>query len=308
MAVLLLADVVEGKLATDQVAKALTAVKSLGSVTVLVAGTGGDAAAAEAATLAGVAKVLLADDHAYCHGMSEPTAALVVSLAGDYEHIVAPSGALSKSVLPRVAALLDVMVISEVLAVHDAATFDRPIYAGSAIQTVKTSDAKKVMTIRTATFDAAGKGGNAPVEKVSASVDGAMSSWVEDKLASSDRPELTSAGIVVSGGRGVGSQADFALIEKLADKLNAAVGASRAAVDSGYAPNDWQVGQTGKVVAPDLYVAVGISGAIQHLAGMKDSKVIVAINKDEEAPIFQVADYGLVADLFTAVPELIEKL
>ena len=308
MAVLLLADVVEGKLATDQVAKTLTAVKSLGPVTVLVAGTGGDAAAAEAATLAGVARVLFADDHVYCHGMTEPTAALVVSLAGGFEHIVAASGALSKSVLPRVAALLDVMVISEVLAVHDAATFDRPIYAGNAIQTVKTSDAKKVLTVRTATFDAAGKGGSAAVEKVSASVDGSMSAWVEDKVASSDRPELTSAGIVVSGGRGVGSQADFALIEKLADKLNAAVGASRAAVDSGYAPNDWQVGQTGKVVAPDLYVAVGISGAIQHLAGMKDSKVIVAINKDEEAPIFQVADYGLVADLFTAVPELIEKL
>jgi electron transfer flavoprotein alpha subunit len=293
MAVLLLADVVEGKLATDQVAKALTAVKSLGPVTVLVAGTGGDAAAAEAATLAGVTKVLFAEDHAYCHGMSEPTAALVASLAKDYEHIVAASGALSKSVLPRVAAMLDVMVISEVLAVHDATTFDRPIYAGNAIQTVKSSDAKKVMTIRTATFDA---------------VDGSLSAWVEDKVASSDRPELTSAGIVVSGGRGVGSQSDFALIEKLADKLGAAVGASRAAVDSGYAPNDWQVGQTGKVVAPDLYVAVGISGAIQHLAGMKDSKVIVAINKDEEAPIFQVADYGLVADLFTAVPELIEKL
>jgi electron transfer flavoprotein alpha subunit len=308
MAVLLLADVNEGQLATDQVAKTLTAVKSLGPVTVLVAGTGGDAAAAEAATLDGVAKVLFADDHAYCHGMSEPTAALIVSLAGDYEHIVAPSGALSKSVLPRVAALLDVMVISEVLAVHDAATFDRPIYAGNAIQTVKTSDAKKVLTVRTATFDAAGKGGNAAVEKVSASVDGGMSAWVEDKVASSDRPELTSAGIVVSGGRGVGSQADFALIEKLADKLNAAVGASRAAVDSGYAPNDWQVGQTGKVVAPNLYIAVGISGAIQHLAGMKDSKVIVAINKDEEAPIFQVADYGLVGDLFTIVPELIEKL
>jgi electron transfer flavoprotein alpha subunit len=308
MAVLLLADVVDGKLATDQVAKTLTAVKSLGPVTVLVAGSGGDAAAAEAATLAGVAKVLFADDHAYCHGMSEPTAALVVSLAGDYEHIVAPSGALSKSVLPRVAALLDVMVISEVLAVVDATTFERPIYAGNAIQTVKTSDAKKVMTIRTATFDAAGKGGNAPVEKVAGTVEGGLSAWVEDKVASSDRPELTSAGIVVSGGRGVGSQADFALIEKLADKLNAAVGASRAAVDSGYAPNDWQVGQTGKVVAPDLYVAIGISGAIQHLAGMKDSKVIVAINKDEEAPIFQVADYGLVADLFQAVPELIEKL
>ncbi|HEY6917676.1 MAG TPA: FAD-binding protein [Tabrizicola sp.] len=308
MAVLLLADVAEGKLATDQVAKALTAVKSLGPVTVLVAGPDAAAAAAEAATLDGVAKVLLAEDGAYAHGLSEPTAALVVSLAGDYEHIVAASGALSKSVLPRAAALLDVMVISEVLAVHDGSTFDRPIYAGNAIQTVKTSDAKKVMTIRTATFDAAGKGGSAPVEKVSASVDGGMSAWIEDKVASSDRPELTSAGIVVSGGRGVGSQENFALIEKLADKLNAAVGASRAAVDSGYAPNDWQVGQTGKVVAPELYVAVGISGAIQHLAGMKDSKIIVAINKDEEAPIFQVADYGLVGDLFTVVPELIEKL
>ena len=308
MAVLLLADVVGGALATDQVAKTLTAVKSLGPVTVLVAGPDAAAAAAEAATLQGVAKVLLAEGADYAHGMSEPTAALVLSLAGGFEHIVAPSGALSKSVLPRVAAMLDVMVISEVLAVHDAATFDRPIYAGNAIQTVKSSDATKIMTVRTATFEAAGKGGSAAVEKVSASVDGSMSAWVEDKVASSDRPELTSAGIVVSGGRGVGSQADFALIEKLADKLNAAVGASRAAVDSGYAPNDWQVGQTGKVVAPQLYVAIGISGAIQHLAGMKDSKVIVAINKDEEAPIFQVADYGLVADLFTAVPEMIEKL
>jgi electron transfer flavoprotein alpha subunit len=308
MAVLLLADIIEGQLATDQVAKTLTAVKSLGPVTVLVAGTGGDAAAAEAATLEGVAKVLFADDHAYCHAMAEPTAALIVSLAGDFSHIVAPSGAFSKSVLPRVAALLDVMVISEVTGVVDAETFERPIYAGNAIQTVKSLDATKVMTIRTATFDATGKGGSAAVEKTSASVDGSLSAWVEDKVATSDRPELTSAGIVVSGGRGVGSEADFHLIEKLADKLGAAVGASRAAVDSGYAPNDWQVGQTGKVVAPSLYVAIGISGAIQHLAGMKDSKVIVAINKDEEAPIFQVADYGLVADLFTAVPELIEKL
>ena len=308
MAVLLLADVVEGQLATDQVAKALTAVKSLGPVTVLVAGMGGDAAAAEAATLQGVARVLFADAHVYCHAMAEPTAALIQSLAGDYSHIVAASGAFSKSVLPRVAALLDVMVISEVVAVVDADTFERPIYAGNAIQTVVSSDATKVMTIRTATFDAAGTGGAAPVEKIATAADGSLSAWIEDKVASSDRPELTSAGIVVSGGRGMGSQENFALIEALADKLNAAVGASRAAVDSGYAPNDWQVGQTGKVVAPDLYIAVGISGAIQHLAGMKDSKVIVAINKDEEAPIFQVADYGLVADLFTAVPELIAKL
>ncbi len=308
MAVLLLADVIEGQLATDQVAKTLTAVKSLGQVTVLVAGSGGDAAAAEAATLQGVAKVIFADDHAYCHALAEPTAALIVGLAAGYSHIVAASGAFSKSVLPRVAALLDVMVIPEVLAVIDADTFERPIYAGNAIQTVKSSDAIKVATIRTATFEPAAKGGSAPVETISTSGNSGLSAWVEDKVASSDRPELTSAGIVVSGGRGVGSEADFALIEKLADKLNAAVGASRAAVDSGYAPNDWQVGQTGKVVAPTLYIAVGISGAIQHLAGMKDSKVIVAINKDEEAPIFQVADYGLVADLFTAVPELIEKL
>jgi len=308
MAVLLIADVNEGQLATDGVAKTLAAIKSLGEVHVLVAGTGGDAAAAEAATLQGVSKVLFADDHAYCHGMAEATAGLIVGLAGPYEHIVAASTAVSKSILPRVAAMLDVMVISEVLAVHDASTFDRPIYAGNAIQTVQSGDAKKVMTIRTATFTAVGTGGSASVEKVAVAADGSLSTWVEDKTASSDRPELTSAGIVVSGGRGVGSQSDFALIEKLADKLGAAVGASRAAVDSGYAPNDWQVGQTGKVVAPTLYVAVGISGAIQHLAGMKDSKVIVAINKDEEAPIFQVADYGLVADLFTAVPELIEKL
>ena len=308
MAVLLLADVVEGQLATDQVAKALTAVQGLGAVTVLVAGQGGDAAAAEAATLAGVTKVLFADDHVYCHAMAEPTAALIQALAKDYTHIAAPSGSFSKSVLPRVAALLDVMVISEVLAVIDTDTFDRPIYAGNAIQTVKSSDPVKVMTIRTATFEAAAKAGSAPVEKIAIAADGRLSSWVEDRVAASDRPELTSAGVVVSGGRGVGSKESFDMIEALADKLNAAVGASRAAVDSGYAPNDWQVGQTGKVVAPNLYVAVGISGAIQHLAGMKDSKVIVAINKDEEAPIFQVADYGLVADLFTAVPEMIEKL
>ena len=308
MAVLLLADVVDGQLATDQVAKALTAVKALGEVTVLVAAAGGSAAAAEAATLSGVSKVLFADDATYDHALAEPNAALIQTLAGGYTHIAAASGSFSKSVLPRVAALLDVMVISEVLAVIDADTFDRPIYAGNAIQTVRSADPVKVMTIRTATFDAAPKGGSAPVEKISVTADGSLSSWVEDRVATSDRPELTSAGVVVSGGRGVGSKESFDLIESLADKLNAAVGASRAAVDSGYAPNDWQVGQTGKVVAPNLYVAVGISGAIQHLAGMKDSKVIVAINKDEEAPIFQVADYGLVADLFTAVPEMIEKL
>lgn len=308
MAVLLLGEVTEGKLATDAVAKALTAVKPLGEVHVLIAGQGGDAAAAEAATLEGVSKVIFAGDHVFCHGMAEPTAALIVSMAGAYEHIAAASGAFSKSVLPRVAALLDVMVISEVIGVVDASTFERPIYAGNAIQTVKSSDGKKVMTIRTATFAAAGTGGAAPVETVATGADGSLSSWVEDKVKASDRPELTSAGIVVSGGRGVGSEDNFALIEKLADKLGAAVGASRAAVDSGYAPNDWQVGQTGKVVAPSLYVAVGISGAIQHLAGMKDSKTIIAINKDEDAPIFQVADIGLVGDLFKIVPELTGKL
>ena len=308
MAVLLLAEVINGQLATDSTAKTLAAVKSLGEVTVLIAGTGGDAAATEAAGLDGVTKVLFADAPVYCHAMAEPTAALVVSLAGPFEHIVAASTSYAKSVMPRVAALLDVMVMSDVIGVVDASTFERPIYAGNAIQTVKSSEAKKVLTVRTATFTGVGTGGSAVVEKIATDADGSLSAWVEDKVASSDRPELTSAGIVVSGGRGVGSEADFALIEKLADKLNAAVGASRAAVDSGYAPNDWQVGQTGKVVAPDLYVAVGISGAIQHLAGMKDSKVIVAINKDEDAPIFQVADYGLVADLFLAVPELIEKL
>ncbi|MEY4982992.1 MAG: hypothetical protein RIR62_1258 [Pseudomonadota bacterium] len=307
MAVLLLADVNDGQLATDAVAKALSAVKALGEVHVLVAGTSA-AAAAEAAKLDGVAKVLHADDAAHDHGMAEPIAALVVGLAGGYSHIAAAATAFSKNVLPRVAALLDVMVISDVTAVVDADTFERPIYAGNAVQTVKSSDGKKVLTVRTASFAAAASTGSAAIEKVAAAADGSLSTWVEDKVAASDRPELTSAGIVVSGGRGVGSQENFAMIEKLADKLGAAVGASRAAVDSGYAPNDWQVGQTGKVVAPTLYVAVGISGAIQHLAGMKDSKVIVAINKDEEAPIFQVADYGLVGDLFAVVPELTEKL
>ena len=308
MAVLLLAEVTDGALGRDATAKAVAAAQPLGEVTVLCAGGTAAAAAAEAATIAGVAKVLCAEDVTLGHRLAESTAALIVSLAGDYSHIVAPATTDAKHVLPRVAALLDVMVISDVSGIIDADTFERPIYAGNAIQTVKSSDATKVVSIRTSTVDAAGDGGPAPVTTIDAVDNPGLSVWVEDKVAASDRPELTSAGIVVSGGRGVGSEADFALIEKLADKLGAAVGASRAAVDSGYAPNDWQVGQTGKVVAPDLYIAVGISGAIQHLAGMKDSKVIVAINKDEEAPIFQVADYGLVADLFTALPELTDKL
>jgi len=308
MSVLLLAEVNNGELAMDATAKAVTAATKLGDVTVLACGASAAAAGAAAATIKGVSKVLVTEDASLGHRLAEPTAALIVSLAGDYEHIVAPATTDAKNVMPRVAALLDVMVISDASGVVDGNTFERPIYAGNAIQTVKSSDAKKVITFRTSTFDAAETGGSASIETISAVADPALSSWVEDKVAASDRPELTSAGVVVSGGRGVGSLDVFKMIEQLADKLGAAVGASRAAVDSGYAPNDWQVGQTGKVVAPELYVAVGISGAIQHLAGMKDSKIIVAINKDEEAPIFQVADYGLVADLFTAVPELMEKL
>jgi len=308
MAVLLLAEIVGGELSVDATAKAVTAAGAMGEITVLCASAGCSGAADAVAKLDGVAKVLCADDASYGNGLAEPVAALIVSLAGDYSHIVAPATATAKNIMPRVAALLDVMVLSDVSGVVDADTFERPIYAGNAIQTVKSKDATKVVTIRTATFDAAGEGGSAAVESIAAADNPGLSEWVEDKVAASDRPELTSAGVVVSGGRGVGSEDDFKLIEGLADKLNAAVGASRAAVDSGYAPNDWQVGQTGKVVAPDLYVAVGISGAIQHLAGMKDSKIIVAINKDEEAPIFQVADFGLVADLFDAVPELTSKL
>ena len=308
MAVLLLAEVTDGELNVDATSKAVTAARSLGDVTVLCAGASASAAGDAASKIEGVSKVLVAEDSSLGHRLAEPTAALIVSLAGDYSHIVAPATTDAKNVMPRGAALLYVMVISDASGVVDGDTFERPIYAGNAIQTVKSADAKKVVTFRTSTFDAAGSGGSAPVENIGAAENPGLSEWVEDKVAASDRPELTSAGIVVSGGRGVGSEEDFALIEKLADKLGAAVGAPRAAVGSAFAPNDRQVGQTGKVVAPDLYVAVGISGAIQHLAGMKDSKIIVAINKDEEAPIFQVADYGLVADLFTAVPELIEKL
>ncbi|MCA0849572.1 MAG: electron transfer flavoprotein subunit alpha/FixB family protein [Salipiger thiooxidans] len=308
MAVLLLAEITDGALSMDATAKAVSAAAPLGDVTVLAVGSKAKDAAAEAATIAGVAKVLVAEDAIYGHRLAEPTAALIVSLAGDYSHIVAPATTDAKNILPRVAALLDVMVLSDVTSVVDADTFERPIYAGNAMQTVKSKDETKVITFRTSTFEAAATGGAAPVEDVAAAENPGLSEWLEDKVAESDRPELTSAKIVVSGGRGVGSEEDFAIIEALADKLGAAVGASRAAVDSGFAPNDWQVGQTGKVVAPDLYIACGISGAIQHLAGMKDSKVIVAINKDEEAPIFQVADFGLVADLFEAVPELTGKV
>jgi len=309
MAVLLIAEMSGAALARDATAKALTAAAQMGGdVHVLVAGEGCDAAAAQAAALAGAARVLVADGPAFGHGLAEPLADLVVSLAGGYDHIAAPATVQGKNVAPRIAALLDVMVITDISAVAGPDSFVRPIYAGNAFQEVTSADAKKVLTIRTSTFDAAGEQAPCPVEPVTGPADAGLSAWVEDKVAASDRPELTSAKVIVSGGRALGSKENFAIIEKVADKLGAAIGASRAAVDSGYAPNDWQVGQTGKVVAPDLYIAVGISGAIQHLAGMKDSKVIVAINKDEEAPIFQVADYGLVGDLFELVPELEKKL
>src|SRR5690606_29574137 len=272
---------------------------------VLVAGKGARAAADAAAKLTGVSKVLLAESDALENRLAEPLAALVVSLAGGYDTIVAPATTAGKNVMPRVAALPDVMQVSEIVEVVSPDTFKRPIYAGNAIQTVQSSDARKVITVRTASFAAAGEGGSAAVESVPAVADPGLSSHVKDALSSSDRPELTSAKIIISGGRALGSSEKFQeVILPVADKLGAAVGASRAAVDAGYAPNDWQVGQTGKVVAPQLYIACGISGAIQHLAGMKDSKVIVAINKDEEAPIFQVADYGLVGDIFDILPEL----
>lgn len=294
----------------DATNKAMTAAAALGGeVHVLVAGQGCKAVADAAAKLQGAAKVLLAEAPAYEHDLAEPLAALIVSLAGSYDAIVAPATSRFKNVMPRVAALLDVMQVSEIIKVVAPDTFERPIYAGNAIQTVKSKDAKKVITVRTSTFQATGEGGSAAIETVAAAADPGLSSFVGEEVAKSDRPELSSAKIIVSGGRAMQSRENFAkYIEPLADKLGAGVGASRAAVDAGYAPNDWQVGQTGKVVAPELYIAVGISGAIQHLAGMKDSKVIVAINKDEDAPIFQVADYGLVADLYQAVPELTEEL
>jgi electron transfer flavoprotein alpha subunit len=278
-------------------------------VHVLVAGSNCDGAAQAAAKVAGVAKVLCADDPRYDHGVAEALAALVVELAGDYSHVLTPADKFGKNFLPRAAALLDVSSITDIIEIKDADTFVRPIYAGNAIATVKSSDTVKLISVRMTAFeDAAAEGGNASVEAVPAVDDPGVSSFVGQDLTESERPELTSARIVVSGGRGMQSGDNFKMLESIADHLNAAIGASRAAVDAGYVPNDYQVGQTGKVVAPDLYVAVGISGAIQHLAGMKESKVIVAINKDEEAPIFQVADYGLVADLFQALPELEAEL
>ncbi|KAB2690401.1 electron transfer flavoprotein subunit alpha/FixB family protein [Brucella pseudogrignonensis] len=309
MAILLIAEHDNASL-SDQTAKALTAAAQIGGdVDILVAGKGAKAAADAAAKLSGVRKVLLAESDALENRLAEPLAAQIVALAGNYDTIIAPATTSAKNVLPRVAALLDVMQLSEIMEVVSADTFKRPIYAGNAIQTVQSTDAKKVITVRTASFSATAEGGSASVESINAAADPALSSFVENKLSDSDRPELTSAKIIISGGRALGSSEKFEeVILPVADKLGAAVGASRAAVDAGYAPNDWQVGQTGKVVAPELYIAVGISGAIQHLAGMKDSRVIVAINKDEEAPIFQVADYGLVGDLFTILPELQKAL
>jgi electron transfer flavoprotein alpha subunit len=310
MTTLILGEVAGGHLA-DITARALTAATALGGpVHVLIAGHNPGAAAEAAAQLEGVAKVRVADDAIYGHGLAEPLAALLVSLAGEYDAILGASSPFTKNVLPRVAALLDVMQVSDITKVLGPKSFERPIYAGNAIQTVESTDPKIVATVRTASFAATAAGSaTATIESVSAASDPGVSSFVGEALAKSDRPELTSAKIIVSGGRAMQKAENFkTYIEPVADKLGAAIGASRAAVDAGYAPNDWQVGQTGKVVAPDLYVAVGISGAIQHLAGMKDSKVIVAINKDEEAPIFQVADYGLVADLYTAMPELEAEL
>ena len=294
----------------DATQKALTAARALAApVHVLVAGEGCRGVAEAAAKLEGVGKVLYADASTYAHMLAEPLAALVVGLAPSYDAIVAPATTTGKNFMPRVAALLDVMQISDIVKVIAPDTFERPIYAGNAIQTVRSRDKVKVLTVRTSTFPAAGAGGTAPIETAAAAADPGISAFVGEELSKTDRPELTSARIIISGGRAMQSRENFGkYIEPVADKLGAAMGASRAAVDAGYAPNDWQVGQTGKVVAPELYIAVGISGAIQHLAGMKDSKVIVAINKDEEAPIFQVADYGLVADLYQVLPELAQEL
>jgi electron transfer flavoprotein alpha subunit len=310
MNTLLIAEHAEGVL-KDATAKVLSAAKAMGGdVHVLVAGRSARPIAEAAAALDGVTKVLLADHAGYEHTLAEPIAALIMSLARDYGAIVAPATTTGKNVMPRVAALLDVMQVSDITKVISADTFERLIYAGNAVQTVRSKDRLKVVTVRTSAFPPAGKGSApAEIEEISPAADPGISAFVGEELSRSERPELTSAKIIISGGRAMQSRENFAkYIEPLADKLGAAIGASRAAVDAGYAPNDWQVGQTGKVVAPELYIAVGISGAIQHLAGMKDSKVIVAINKDEDAPIFQVADYGLVADLYQALPELTAEL
>lgn len=309
MTILVIAEHDNAELKAATLNTVAAAAKIGGDIHVLVAGSGAQAVADQAAKVAGVSAVLLADAPQLAEALAENVAEQVIAVAGNYSHILFPATASGKNVAPRVAAKLDVAQISDIIAVESADVFQRPIYAGNAIATVECADAKKVITVRTTAFDAvAAEGGSAAVQSVDAVADSGLSSFVGRDVAKSDRPELTAASIIVSGGRGMGSAENFKILDPLADKLGAALGASRAAVDAGYAPNDWQVGQTGKIVAPQLYVAVGISGAIQHLAGMKDSKVIVAINKDAEAPIFGVADYGLVADLFTAVPELVGAL
>ena len=309
MSILVFCDHDNGKFSAATLNAVSAAQQIGGDIHLLVAGDTSGTIAAQAAAVAGVAKVLVADGAEYAHGLAENLAPLICDLASQYSHILAPATTTGKNVMPRVAALLDVMQISDIIKVDDANTFQRPIYAGNALSTVRSDEAIKIITVRSTAFEAAAaEGGSAAIETISNNGDSGLSSYVKSELSSSERPELTSAPIVISGGRGMQDGANFAMLEKVADKLGAAVGASRAAVDAGFVPNDYQVGQTGKVVAPDLYVAVGISGAIQHLAGMKDSKVIVAINKDDEAPIFQVADFGLVADLFDAVPELEKEL
>jgi electron transfer flavoprotein alpha subunit len=309
MSILILTEHENGLMNSATLNSVSAAIEIGGDIHLLVAGDASGNVAKQAAAISGVAKVLVADGSAYIHGLAENIAPLVVELAKGYSHVLAPATTSGKNIMPRVAALLDVMQISDIIEVIDANSFKRPIYAGNALSTVSSGEPVKVITVRSTAFEAASThGGSATIEAVTSNGETGLSSYVKSELSSSERPELTSASIVISGGRGMQDGANFAMLEKIADKLGAAVGASRAAVDAGFVPNDYQVGQTGKVVAPDLYIAVGISGAIQHLAGMKDSKVIVAINKDEEAPIFQVADYGLVADLFDAVPELEKEL
>jgi len=309
MSILILCDHENGQLSPVTLNAVSAASQIGGEMHLLVAGDQTGNVAKAAASIAGIAKVLVADDKSLENGLAENLAPLMQSLSGGYSHMMAAATTTGKNVMPRLAALLDVMQISDIIKIEDANTFQRPIYAGNALSTVSSNEAIKVITVRGTAFEAvAAEGGNAAIEPVAGASDAGLSAYVKSELSSSERPELTSAPIVISGGRGMQDGANFAMLEKIADKLGAAVGASRAAVDAGFVPNDYQVGQTGKVVAPDLYVAVGISGAIQHLAGMKDSKVIVAINKDDEAPIFQVADYGLVADLFDAVPALEKEL
>ena len=308
MSILILADHDDGQLAAATLNTVTAATQIGGDIDILVAGDTSGNVAKAAAAINGVAKVLVADSAEYAHCVAENVAPLIQSLASGYSHLLAPATTTGKNVMPRVAALLDMMQISDIIKVESDSVFQRPIYEGNALSTVSSSESIKVITVRGTAFEAAGEGGSAAIETVAGGGDAGLSSYVKSELSSSERPELTSAPIVISGGRGMQDGTNFAMLEKVADKLGAAVGASRAAVDAGFVPNDYQVGQTGKVVAPDLYVAVGISGAIQHLAGMKDSKIIVAINKDDEAPIFQVADFGLVADLFDAVPELEKEL